>query len=121
MKTFLIVTKKCFHTPVAIDQPSCLTSTCSAQVCCSRVDNCLFCFFGLALQVTIQTFIVIAEKGGNPDIVRESQKRRYADVTLVDKVVQLDADWRSGECLRASAGRAELPSGQQAWQPPTYC
>uniref|UniRef100_A0A383V6T7 serine--tRNA ligase n=1 Tax=Tetradesmus obliquus TaxID=3088 RepID=A0A383V6T7_TETOB len=35
------------------------------------------------------------EKGGNPDIVRESQKRRYADVTLVDKVVQLDADWRT--------------------------
>lgn len=40
-----------------------------------------------------------AEKGGNPDIVRESQKRRYADVGLVDKVVSLDADWRSGEIL----------------------
>lgn len=29
--------------------------------------------------------------------MRESQKRRYADVGLVDKVVALDADWRSGE------------------------
>ena len=27
-----------------------------------------------------------AEKGGNPDIVRESQRRRFADVALVDKV-----------------------------------
>ena len=27
-----------------------------------------------------------AEKGGNPDLVRESQRRRFADVTLVDQV-----------------------------------
>ena len=27
-----------------------------------------------------------AEKGGNPDLVRESQRRRYKDVTLVDQV-----------------------------------
>lgn len=27
-----------------------------------------------------------AEKGGNPDLVRESQRRRFADVSLVDKV-----------------------------------
>lgn len=43
--------------------------------------------------------LLCAEKGGNPEIVRESQKRRYADVGLVDKVVALDADWRSGELL----------------------
>jgi hypothetical protein len=30
--------------------------------------------------------------------VRESQRRRFADVGLVDKVVQLDNDWRAGEC-----------------------
>eukprot|EP00899_Mesostigma_viride_P029479 jgi/Mesvir1/9716/Mv12187-RA.1 len=35
-----------------------------------------------------------AEKGGNPDIVRESQRRRHKDVTLVDKVVELDKQWR---------------------------
>ena len=29
--------------------------------------------------------------------MRESQRRRYADVGLVDKVVQLDNDWRAGE------------------------
>jgi hypothetical protein len=27
-----------------------------------------------------------AEKGGNPDLVKESQRRRYKDVTLVDQV-----------------------------------
>ena len=26
------------------------------------------------------------EKGGNPEIVRESQRRRFADVSLVDQV-----------------------------------
>jgi seryl-tRNA synthetase len=26
------------------------------------------------------------EKGGNPDLVKESQRRRYADVGLVDQV-----------------------------------
>lgn len=58
----------------------------------------------------------VAEKGGNPDIVRESQKRRYSDVGLVDKVVSLDADWRSGKyqnpnqhLFKASAGHARHP------------
>lgn len=35
-----------------------------------------------------------AEQGGNPDLVRESQRRRYADVGLVDKVIEYDQDWR---------------------------
>ena len=26
------------------------------------------------------------EKGGNPELVKESQRRRFADVALVDKV-----------------------------------
>eukprot|EP00976_Prorocentrum_cordatum_P034870 708794-Prorocentrum_minimum.AAC.3 len=35
------------------------------------------------------------EKGGNPDIVRESQRRRYAPVEAVDKVIELDTAWRN--------------------------
>lgn len=35
------------------------------------------------------------DKGGNPDIVRESQRRRYAPVEAVDKVIELDAAWRN--------------------------
>nr|6BLJ_A Chain A, Serine-tRNA ligase [Naegleria fowleri]6BLJ_B Chain B, Serine-tRNA ligase [Naegleria fowleri]6BLJ_C Chain C, Serine-tRNA ligase [Naegleria fowleri] len=34
-------------------------------------------------------------KGGNPEIIRESQRRRFADVTLVDKVIELDEVWRA--------------------------
>lgn len=30
------------------------------------------------------------EKGGNPDIVRESQRRRFASVEQVDVVMDLD-------------------------------
>ena len=36
------------------------------------------------------------EKGGNPDMVRESQRRRHADVGLVDVVIDLDKRWRVG-------------------------
>ena len=34
------------------------------------------------------------EKGGNPEVIRESQTKRFKDVTLVDKVIEIDADWR---------------------------
>lgn len=34
------------------------------------------------------------ERGGNPEIVRESQRRRFKDVGLVDRVLELDAKWR---------------------------
>jgi seryl-tRNA synthetase len=36
------------------------------------------------------------EKGGNPEIVRESQRRRGASVELVDLVIELDKKWRTG-------------------------
>jgi len=34
------------------------------------------------------------DKGGNPERVRESQRRRFASVELVDRVLALDAQWR---------------------------
>lgn len=34
------------------------------------------------------------EKGGNPDRIRENQKRRFKDPVLVDKVVEADGKWR---------------------------
>lgn len=34
------------------------------------------------------------DKGHNPEIIRESQRRRFADVDLVDQVIQLDREWR---------------------------
>ncbi|KAJ3682585.1 hypothetical protein LUZ60_015158 [Juncus effusus] len=35
-----------------------------------------------------------AEKGFDPDLVRESQRRRFAGVELVDEVIRLDKEWR---------------------------
>ncbi|KAE8010190.1 hypothetical protein FH972_006580 [Carpinus fangiana] len=34
------------------------------------------------------------EKGNNPDLIRESQRRRFADVEIVDEVIKLDKEWR---------------------------
>ena len=36
------------------------------------------------------------DKGGNPEMVRESQRRRFAPVEDVDAVVAADAAWRKG-------------------------
>jgi Seryl-tRNA synthetase N-terminal domain len=37
-----------------------------------------------------------AEKGGNPELIRESQRRRYKPTEEVDKVIELDKQWREG-------------------------
>lgn len=37
------------------------------------------------------------EKGGNPDNIRESQKKRFKKVSLVDDVVESDEKWRKCE------------------------
>eukprot|EP00955_Chlamydomonas_euryale_P051776 354954-Chlamydomonas_euryale.AAC.12 len=42
----------------------------------------------------------IAEKGGDPEAVRRSQRRRFEDVAPVDVVVEQDAVWRRGETRR---------------------
>lgn len=38
------------------------------------------------------------DKGGNPDLVRDSQRKRGggAKVSLVDEVIALDDDWKKG-------------------------
>ena len=36
-----------------------------------------------------------ADRGGDPELVRESQRRRFADVSLVDQVIALDLEWRT--------------------------
>uniref|UniRef100_A0A3Q3A4I7 Serine--tRNA ligase, cytoplasmic n=1 Tax=Kryptolebias marmoratus TaxID=37003 RepID=A0A3Q3A4I7_KRYMA len=37
------------------------------------------------------------DKGGDPEIVRETQRKRFKDVTLVDKLVAADTEWRKCE------------------------
>ena len=34
------------------------------------------------------------DKGGNPEMIRESQRRRFTDVAIVDEIIQLDQEWR---------------------------
>lgn len=39
------------------------------------------------------------DKGGNPEMVRESQRRRFAPVEDVDAVIAADEAWRKGTVL----------------------
>lgn len=41
----------------------------------------------------------LAAKGNDPEIVRESERRRYADPAAVDRVIELDGLWRDGAQL----------------------
>uniref|UniRef100_A0A2C9V574 Serine-tRNA synthetase type1 N-terminal domain-containing protein n=1 Tax=Manihot esculenta TaxID=3983 RepID=A0A2C9V574_MANES len=34
------------------------------------------------------------EKGHNPELIRESQRRRFANVDIVDEIIRLDREWR---------------------------
>jgi|EP00670_Eutreptiella_braarudii_P003472 seryl-tRNA synthetase len=57
------------------------------------------------------------DKGGNPDLVRESQRRRCKDVGVVDKVIELDNEWRklTGKVdnLRKNAGLCSKAVGEK--------
>ena len=37
------------------------------------------------------------EKGGNPEAVKENQRKRFSDETMVDKIVTADENWRKGK------------------------
>lgn len=39
------------------------------------------------------------DKGGDPEIIRETQRKRFKDVTLVDKLVAADTEWRKCKFL----------------------
>ena len=34
-------------------------------------------------------------EGGNPELIRESQRRRFASVELVDEIIAKDNEWRA--------------------------
>ena len=35
-----------------------------------------------------------ADKGGDPEKIRENQGKRYKDATVVDKIIEVDTKWR---------------------------
>lgn len=39
-----------------------------------------------------------ADKGGDPEKMRENQKKRFKDVKLVDLIVEKDLQWRQRKC-----------------------
>eukprot|EP00871_Galdieria_phlegrea_P001356 jgi/Galph1/2220/GphlegSOOS_G909.1 len=55
------------------------------------------------------------EKGGNPSLVLESQRKRFADETIVQKVIDLDEEWRKcryqGDQLRKQLNAASKEIG----------
>eukprot|EP00741_Cyanophora_paradoxa_P012421 tig00020610_g12000.t1 len=63
------------------------------------------------------------EKGGNPDLVRESQRRRFKPVEHVDEVIELDQKWRQArfvaDNLRKELGKIskQVAERKKAGQP----
>jgi len=45
----------------------------------------------------LDVFDFIVDKGGNPERIKESQRRRYAPETAVDEVIALYEDHRSSK------------------------
>eukprot|EP00409_Alexandrium_fundyense_P004274 CAMPEP_0185902984 /NCGR_PEP_ID=MMETSP0196C-20130402/2208_1 /TAXON_ID=2932 /ORGANISM="Alexandrium fundyense, Strain CCMP1719" /LENGTH=58 /DNA_ID=CAMNT_0028621931 /DNA_START=170 /DNA_END=343 /DNA_ORIENTATION=+ len=43
--------------------------------------------------MTIGIELLRKDKGGDPDMVRESERRRFRDGKLVDEVIELDKEW----------------------------
>jgi len=41
--------------------------------------------------------INLTARGGDPEVVRASVRKRFGDPSVVDKVIELDAAWREGE------------------------
>ncbi len=43
--------------------------------------------------MTLDVHMFIKEKGGDPDAIRESEKKRYHKVEVVDEVIALYEEW----------------------------
>lgn len=41
--------------------------------------------------------LFLKERGGDPEIVRESQRRRHAPVELVDEIIELYNEWKTSK------------------------
>ncbi|CAL5422018.1 unnamed protein product [Camellia sinensis] len=56
------------------------------------------------------------DKGHNPKIIRESQRRRFANVDLVDEVIALDKEWSGGdasEVIRSTEENKKLTAEKE--------
>ena len=44
--------------------------------------------------MSLDLLLFRTDQGGNPDLMRNIQKKRFKDVIHVDKVVEMDTQWR---------------------------
>ena len=51
-------------------------------------------FFKSAINMVLDLDLFRPDKGGNPDAIKENQKKRFKDVGMVDKITALDGQWR---------------------------
>mmetsp|Transcript_23496 Transcript_23496/g.39289 ORF Transcript_23496/g.39289 Transcript_23496/m.39289 type:complete len:637 (+) Transcript_23496:61-1971(+) len=64
-----------------------------------------------------------ADSGGNPDLIRESQRRRFQPVEIVDEIIEKDAQWRrmTGEIdnlrKKRNAVQKEVATKKKAKEP----
>lgn len=66
-------------------------TSCSSQ---SYTPSCCFWLYVLASTDVFPT--VQTDKGGNPEVVRESQRKRGAPVEIVDEVMELFNQHKAG-------------------------
>ena len=45
-------------------------------------------------EMVLDLLLFRADQGGDPDKIRELQKKRFKDVTHVEKVIEADTKWR---------------------------
>jgi hypothetical protein len=43
--------------------------------------------------------LLLEDKGGNPELIRESQRRRGGNVEIVDEIIALYKDWTTSRCF----------------------
>ena len=53
----------------------------------------------------LDLLLIRADKGGKPEIVYESQKKRFKSTEIVDKAIELDKKWKE---LRGKADTAKM-------------
>ena len=53
----------------------------------------------------LDLLLIRADKGGKPEIVYESQKKRFKSTEIVDKSIELDKQWKE---LRSKADTAKM-------------
>lgn len=44
--------------------------------------------------MSLDLLLFRADQGGNPDLMQDVQKKRFKDVSHVEKVIEIDTKWR---------------------------